>query len=74
VVNRNDQTLVGAEIMNQDDEMLTAMKNAQTGIWWAQHKLAALEPSEKRTEYALALETVAIHLADVLNNDHGVMQ
>lgn len=70
----HDSPIHGAEIMNQDDEMLTIMKNAQTSIWWAQHKLAVMEPSETRTKYALALETLAIHLADVMNNDHGVMQ
>lgn len=60
--------------MTDDEKILTAMKNAQTGIWWAAHTLDQMERSEYRDKCALALETVAMHLADVLNNDHGVMQ
>ncbi|OTP74452.1 hypothetical protein [Caballeronia sordidicola] len=60
--------------MTELEEALVIMKNAQVAIWMAGHKLSILEQSETRDKYALALETVAIHLTDTLHGFHGVVQ
>jgi hypothetical protein len=48
--------------MNHDEELLTIMKNVYSALWYAQGKLAQLEPSEKRDRYASAVALLKDHV------------